>query len=185
VTALLCRTSDSQRLVQKFSLGRGDADDLISLGKTIRMTERIVKGLENASPEGSLYSTEEATQLGVENQVIENLVRRLKLQGTDRLAKAIEDTIDEEGLMKTHIIEDTEASNMMALAERVMTAEGETSVASRTANHFPSETKPTRPALSIRKGTEEGIWIMKVSYDCTIISNLDSSLTLSEQPKHY
>ena len=41
----LRQTHDSQRLVQRFSLGRGDSDDLLSLARTIRETEKILARL--------------------------------------------------------------------------------------------------------------------------------------------
>ncbi len=49
VVLLLGRSHDSQRLVQKFALGRGDPDGLLDLAKTIRATEDIVALLSSAA----------------------------------------------------------------------------------------------------------------------------------------
>ena len=165
ISALLSRTSDSQRLVQKFSLGRGDADDLISLGRTIRMIESIAEELQTTSVEGPKSTTGETVEQDIEKsfRVVENLTQRFQLDGPDRLAKSIEDAIDEDGLMKTHMMEDTAASNMMALAEQVVTTEGEKSTVSKTASDSTSETKPIRAPMSIRKMVEDDVWIMKAS----------------------
>ena len=53
IMSLLRRSYDSQRLVQKFSLGRGDADDLISLLRTIEATSAIASLLEALSVLGN------------------------------------------------------------------------------------------------------------------------------------
>ncbi|EKG21983.1 DNA mismatch repair protein MutS core [Macrophomina phaseolina MS6] len=110
LVALLRRTFDTWRLVQKFSIGRGDADDLLELSKTIQITKDVAQLLENET--GCKAS-------------FEGLVRRLSLDGPGRLSKRILDAIDEDGLSEQHRIEDDEAAAMAGLAAEVLTEEGE------------------------------------------------------------
>ncbi|RVD81352.1 uncharacterized protein DFL_009218 [Arthrobotrys flagrans] len=99
-------THDSQRLVQKMSLGRGDADDLVSLARTIISTQDIVDCISSRLPRKK------------ENlEVIKELMGRI--ERLDELAGRILRSIDENGLMLRHTIEDREAAEMTALAEAV------------------------------------------------------------------
>ncbi|GKT83391.1 mutS domain V [Colletotrichum tofieldiae] len=53
VVLLLRRSHDSQRLVQKFALGRGDPDDLVALANTIHATDSIQQLLAEATDESN------------------------------------------------------------------------------------------------------------------------------------
>ena len=53
VVSLLRCCHDSQRLVQKFSLGRGDPDDLLLLANTIAATENLVSMLKRTQATGN------------------------------------------------------------------------------------------------------------------------------------
>ncbi|GME61198.1 MutS protein-like protein 1 [Neofusicoccum parvum] len=108
--ALLRRTFDTWRLVQKFSVGRGDADDLLELSKTIQISQDVAQLLENETGSGASF---------------DGLVRRLSLASPARLAARILKTIDEEGLSEQHRMEDDEAAAMAGLAVEVLTEEGE------------------------------------------------------------
>ncbi|KKY26180.1 putative dna mismatch repair protein muts [Diplodia seriata] len=52
LAALLRRSFDTWRLVQKFSIGRGDADDLLELSKTVQITKDVAQLLENETNGG-------------------------------------------------------------------------------------------------------------------------------------
>ncbi|EWC48063.1 hypothetical protein DRE_02642 [Drechslerella stenobrocha 248] len=99
-------THDSQRLVQKMSLGRGDADDLVALARTILGTQHIVSRMNETLPTRSESL-----------QVVQNLLGRVS-QLTD-LADTIISSIDENGLMLRHTIEDMKAAEITQLAEVV------------------------------------------------------------------
>ncbi|KAI8965969.1 muts domain V-domain-containing protein [Daldinia sp. FL1419] len=116
LVTLLRRTYDSQRLVQKFALGRGDSDDLVALGNTIRATKDVVALLE------SLKNV--LAEKGVEDNCLTLLLSRITLEEPMNLATRIEKSIDEEGLVQQHQDEDNEASHLLALAEDVVAAEG-------------------------------------------------------------
>src|SRR5437763_6937566 len=64
----LRRSYDSQRLVQKMCMGRGDADDLLALARTIEATKDISKLLCAQKP------VKEETRV-----VLQNLVARLDI----------------------------------------------------------------------------------------------------------
>ncbi|KAK6359966.1 DNA mismatch repair ATPase msh1 [Orbilia brochopaga] len=99
-------THDSQRLVQKMSLGRGDADDLVALARTILATQDIVKRMN-----ASLPTKDES--LAVVNHLLE------RISALTELADKIIKSIDENGLMLQHTIEDMKAAEITELARAV------------------------------------------------------------------
>ncbi|KAK6338425.1 DNA mismatch repair ATPase msh1 [Orbilia blumenaviensis] len=100
-------THDSQRLVQKMSLGRGDADDLVALARTIISTQDIADCLSLRLPKKKKESLE----------VFRGLLARI--ERLEELAGRILRSIDENGLMLRHTLEDREAAEMTALVEAV------------------------------------------------------------------
>lgn len=115
IVTLLRRSHDSQRLVQKFALGRGDPDDFIALANTIRATQRIVARLEET----------EAETGGAAAGCFAPLLSRIQLQSPVELANRIKSSIDEDGLVQQQQNEDDAASQLMTLAENVVVSEGE------------------------------------------------------------
>ena len=112
---ILCRTSDSQRLVQKFSLGRGDADDLISLLQTITAIQELASILEDAKDQNKPSMT------GLEpNHALIDLLQRMVLDGPDALASLISRSIDEDGLMASHRNEENESARMVSMVQGVI-----------------------------------------------------------------
>lgn len=123
ITNLLRRSYDSQRLVQKFSLGRGDADDLISLLRTIEATSMIASLLETrfalseADPKTDFLDRKH-------RQSLQNLSSRLWLEEPKALAARIAEAIDEDGLSESHRIEDTKNAEILSMAQEVLEKEG-------------------------------------------------------------
>ncbi|KAF4555766.1 MutS domain V-containing protein 3 [Elsinoe fawcettii] len=114
IRSLLERTSDTPRLIQKFSVGRGDADDLLSIGRTIDIVESlfgVVK--DHVSP-----STEAARVMALLDDM--NAVDFSRLA---KLAGRIQKAIDEEGLSRQHIAEGDEATALSGFAEQVEESE--------------------------------------------------------------
>ena len=96
----LRQTHDSQRLVQRFSLGRGDSDDLLALSRTIRETEKLLIRLnEQYHPS------------------LEHLVARIVIP--EKLCERIEGSIDEEGLVKRQRLEELETAELGKVVRRV------------------------------------------------------------------
>ncbi|GME40318.1 MutS protein-like protein 1 [Neofusicoccum parvum] len=151
--ALLRRTFDTWRLVQKFSVGRGDADDLLELSKTIQISQDVAQLLENETGSGASF---------------DGLVRRLSLASPARLAARILKTIDEEGLSEQHRMEDDEAAAMAGLAVEVLTEEGEEVKSGSLAKR--AKAKPNGK-LGASKAVETGmpdVWIMRRSASATL-----------------
>ncbi|EMR11722.1 hypothetical protein PNEG_00156 [Pneumocystis murina B123] len=82
IVQLLKKIYDTQRVIQKISLGRKNADDLLALSKTIEITNRIYNCLEKLSDKESV------------NSLLKRIIIPLDL------FKKIQNTIDEDGLMQ-------------------------------------------------------------------------------------
>jgi DNA mismatch repair ATPase MutS len=96
----LRQTHDSQRLVQRFSLGRGDSDDLLSLARTIRETEKILARLKEQHHES-----------------LDHMVSRIVIP--ERLCERIEGALDEEGLVRRQRLEELETAELGKVVRRV------------------------------------------------------------------
>jgi DNA mismatch repair ATPase MutS len=124
ILSLLKKSYDSQRLVQKFSLGRGDADDLICLARTIEASMKIQSIFRerqnlNEADGGKSLSTPRQ-----ERECLDALLSRLNLDGPTTLANLITAAIDEEGLMQQQRVEESSAENVISLAKEVVSNEG-------------------------------------------------------------
>ncbi len=148
VILLLRRSHDSQRLVQKFALGRGDPDDLLDLAKTIQATEDIE----------TLLGTAAANSIN-EHGCLSTVVGRISLEQPLILARRIRESVDEEGLVQQHQIEDSEAGEMIALAQDVAASEG---IAEDDGTVLPKKaTKKKGPSLRDYYGEDNQAWIMR------------------------
>ncbi|KAH7123616.1 muts domain V-domain-containing protein [Dendryphion nanum] len=162
ITLLRC-TFDSLRLVTKFTVGRGDADDLVEVSKTIIITSDIVQTLMDHSESRVAIQCEKPMSTAEirRRACISNFYKRFELDSPLKLAIRIQAAIDEEGLSEQHRIEDDEASEVVELAQDVLGREaGEEDL-----KPFPKRVHP-RPhmiAPSYRSATDgrEDIWIMK------------------------
>lgn len=135
IVLLLKRSYDSQRLVQKFAFGRGDADDLVGLADTIRAVEAISVILTNATEAENIDSVKsnkrgrkkraaEIVSVAPPTSCFASLLSRIKLEEPLKLAERIRMSIDEEGLVLQHQHEDSAASQLLSLAENAVVAEG-------------------------------------------------------------
>ncbi|KAJ0121339.1 MutS domain V [Diaporthe amygdali] len=151
ITLLLRRSHDSQRLVQKFALGRGDADDLLDLASTIKATEDIIAMLLGA------ISTTDAESTAAKES-LKHLTERIDLDSPRKLASRIREAMDEEGIVQQHQIEDSEAGNMIALAQEIVDNEG----SAEDSSLLPKSAKKRKP-VSLRDcyGEDNEVWIMK------------------------
>jgi DNA mismatch repair ATPase MutS len=163
IMALLERTFDSLRLVTKFSYGRGDADDLMELSKTIATTSDIVQSLhEHVTSQGPIpVDTNKGPSEVRRRQCIASLQRRFSLEQPMELARRIEEAIDEDGLSEYHRLEDEQASEMSELAQDVLGREaGEEDL-----KEIPKriQPKPHMIAGSFKSATDgrEDVYIMK------------------------
>ncbi|OAA43056.1 MutS2 protein [Cordyceps fumosorosea ARSEF 2679] len=144
VVTLLRRSHDTQRLAQKFALGRGDADDLVDLANTIQATSQIVSLLNKAVAEPSSES-------------LECLTKRIDIQEPLTLARRITEAIDEDGVVLQHQVAESEASQMMALAEGIVAAEG----SAEDAQSLPKSKKKRPTTIKEYYAEDNDAWIMK------------------------
>ena len=160
---LLGQTFDSLRLVTKFTVGRGDADDLMELSKTIMTTSEIAEALDEH------IALRNSISIDPENQIVETrrrkcipaLRNRFELAQPLELSQRIQDTIDEEGLSEYYRVEDDEAAGIEELAQDVLGREaGEEDLKA-----MPKRIQPKRNVIapSFKSATDgrDDIWIMK------------------------
>lgn len=119
VLALLRLTSDTLRLLQRFSIGKGDADDLLGLARTIDVMARLCGVIKNHIKTQAKASSSEENDL----QCLLDLLDRLELDGPGKVAQAITSAIDEEGLNRQHSAEMEAREEASEMAEEVANAD--------------------------------------------------------------
>jgi DNA mismatch repair ATPase MutS len=177
VVSLLRRTFDSLRLVQKFSLGRGDADDLLSLSRTIQITSQIaammedhVKPCEKIIQENNPEDTASFVRFSRSRDCFRNLLNLLHLDGPSEVSKRVLEAIDEDMLDAQHRIEDNAAAAIVEMAEEVLNDAGE----EQKLKGVPRNVKKAVASIS-RDGSSDDIWIMRRSAS-KILNSLHSQL---------
>ncbi|KAF3001407.1 DNA mismatch repair ATPase msh1 [Curvularia kusanoi] len=163
VVTLLGQTFDSLRLVTKFTYGRGDADDLMELSRTIATTSDLCNAIREHTTFRNSIPIETAKE-GSEvrrRQCMSALERRFDLEGVRDLSTRIQDAIDEDALSEYHRVEDEQAEEMSELAQDVLGREaGEEDL-----KNMPKRIQPKPHAItgSYKSATDgrEDIWIMK------------------------
>ena len=172
VVVLLRRTFDSQRLVQKFSLGRGDADDLLNLVRTIEATSGVISLLQVSSQ--SLQSGQESgNNQNSWSQSMHALSGQVRLQEPLMLASRISAAIDEDGLMRSHRLEESETAGIVSMAQEILQSEGSAEDQSSLPGVLRSKATPKTAADQESDDVET--WIMRRRYvregrgcdDCT------------------
>jgi hypothetical protein len=139
-------------------LGRGDADDLISLARTIEVTDQISQSLSHFIRTYDPRPDAEAAEV----DCLKSVLIRLNLDGPRSLSNRIREAIDEDGLLELGRIEDTDAIEMAALTQDVLTDEG-------SGEDLEMLPKQIRKRVAARKGTsisnrdleDEDTWIMR------------------------
>ncbi|KAL3465335.1 muts domain V-domain-containing protein [Aspergillus heterothallicus] len=161
---LLKRSYDAQRLVQKFTLGRGDPDDLICLSRAIEASKEVKRVLSNKNFDN--MNEEHTSQAS--RQSLQMMIDRLYLDGPTVLADKILSAIDEEGLLQKQRIEDDTAAAAAMLAQEVTLNEG-------SPRDLESLPKKVRAKSGDRATSAED----PLAFD-TWIMRQDASLTLQE-----
>ena len=158
ITNLLRRSYDSQRLVQKFSLGRGDADDLVSLLRTIEATNGIAAALEKHASRWTGCPADEVDSEAL-GPSLQSLRGRLSLDRPNVLAKLIASSIDEDNLVESHRIQETETTDIVTIAQEVLHSEG--SADDQAAMPRVTRAKP-KPKDHVEQEVEaEDTWILR------------------------
>ena len=98
VVALLKRTSDTFRLLQRFSVNRGDADDLLGLARTVEVMSEVSTVLHDHI----IASQDAENGTTIEMGCLWDILNRLSLDGPSKVARAIIAAIDEDSLSRKH-----------------------------------------------------------------------------------
>lgn len=158
ITNLLRCSYDSQRLVQKFSMGRGDADDLIRLLRTIEATTGIASTLErHVAPSKAPLALKNDNQRS--RVPLQALSRRLSLDGPNALAALIASSIDEDSLMGSHRVEETENADIVSMAQEILQNEG--SAEDQVALSRVSHSKVKHKTPTEQDPEDEDTWILR------------------------
>ncbi|OCK75137.1 hypothetical protein K432DRAFT_409280 [Lepidopterella palustris CBS 459.81] len=184
LTALLGKTFDTLRLVQKFSFGRGDADDLVELAKTILTTSEIADLVsEHFSSRNAIPIDPEGCETEKRRRkCLPSLMKRFAMEEVTELAHRIMESIDEEGLSEQHRFEDDQVAEMVGLAQDVLGREaGEEDLKQLPKRIQP---KPRAIAPSFKSATDgrDDIWIMKRTAS-RALKNLHNSLDILTESK--
>lgn len=165
VTLLLKRSYDAQRLVQKFTLGRGDPDDLICLSRAIEASKAIRRVLAGkGSSDSDDVSSPGNTSF---KRALAAMVDRLQLDGPSALANQIIDAIDEEALLQKQRVEDDTAAEAATLAQEVTMNEGMESEL----EELPRKVKNKSTDRTGKEGDESVVadtWIMRRDASSTL-----------------
>jgi DNA mismatch repair ATPase MutS len=156
-------TFDSLRLVTKFTMGRGDADDLLELSKTISTTAEILELLQDhsASRNAIPLDPDKAEAEERRRKCLPGLVKRFEIEKPLLLAERIQEAIDEEGLSEQHRIEEDEAEEMADFAQDVLGREaGEEDLKLMPKRILPKQRMITASFKSATDGRDD-VWIMK------------------------
>lgn len=164
IIALLRRTFDTLRLLQKFSIGKGDADDLLGLAKTIEVMEQLATVLHDhvVAIQGKALEASTKEDGGnarpSEMQFLRDILGRLELKEPAKLAKHIRDAIDEESLDQQHSAEQEDADEAAEMSDDVMTADAAGEVTPRLSRR---SSKKKAAATNGPDDRPEDIWIMR------------------------
>ena len=179
ITSLLRRSFDSQRLVQKFSMGRGDADDLISLLKTIEATSTIASLLDIQS-NSSEVSTETDSLDRKHRLSLQSLRHRLQLEEPKALATRIADAIDEDGLTESHRIEEAEKADVISMAQEVLEKEGSSEDQAAMTRLSRSKAKQ-KPSVD-QEAEQQDAWVLRKNAS-PVLESLHEALDSVRQEK--
>ncbi|KAL8381772.1 hypothetical protein RB595_005841 [Gaeumannomyces hyphopodioides] len=188
IILLLRRCHDSQRLVQKFALGRGGPDDMLDLAKTIKATQDIVTLLKEARDADAHAGTANGGQgqeSEQEDDCLAAMTSRISLEKPAALAEQIRGAIDEEGLMQRHQLEEDEAEQMTELAQQILSEGGleeDAAVLPKTAAAAAAAKRKKPTSIRDYYGVDSEAWIMKPAASDTL-SRLHSELNGMQEEK--
>lgn len=173
VVRLLQRSHDAQRLVQKFSLNKGDADDLMYLARAIGTSKAIQASLE--------HNVQQSESIAKSSSLaISALLLRLDLNGPEQLGHRILEAIDEDGLNQKHRLEESEAADVAALAQEVAMSDALPEEIESMPSKERSHKKP--PEAKDSDSEFEDTWIMRKTASDSLL-RLHEDLDLLRQEK--
>jgi DNA mismatch repair ATPase MutS len=184
IVALLKRTSDTYRLLQKFSIGKGDADDLLGLARTVELMQQVSEIIHDHIV--TRLSQPRSEEEDVTSDIVDNeytflwdILARLDLEKPLKVARNIQEAIDEEGLNQKQLAEETSMAEAESMAEEVITADA----AGEKVPKLSRRKSATQSLSSSGISPPEDIWIMRRNASPTLDrahSDLDELLEARE-----
>ncbi|KAG8527055.1 uncharacterized protein KY384_008484 [Bacidia gigantensis] len=179
VVALLKQSHDSQRLTQKFAMGRGDADDLLGICRTIEVTENIATLLEEA-----VLCFDDRVEINgstsLQRDSLRELQRDLSFDGPAELAETIKFSIDEDGLFQSHRIEEEEQANAVTVAQDMLQSDSSTENQDTLAS--VPKTKARQRVACESDSEDQDPWIMRRSAS-SVLQDLHDILDIMQKDK--
>lgn len=169
VQGLLRKTFDTFRLLQRFSIGRGDADDMLGLARTIEVMQQTFEALQEHVQASKLTDIQDSSpdfDPLTDLQCFENLLGRFELKDPVKVANSIQSTIDEEGLSRKHQVEVDQATEAEAMAEEVMNADAAGEAPPKLARR--ASKKANGGGDTAISNGEQDIWIMRSNASQTL-----------------
>nr|POF20014.1 muts protein like 1 [Quercus suber] len=157
IIALLRQTSDIFRLLQRFSISKGDADDLLGLARTIDVMAQVSRLLEHniVTHQDRITNSDDSTH-NADYGFLLRMLDRFDLDNPTKTARAIQVAIDEEGLSRKHTAEDESRREAEDMVEAVITADS----AGVKGPKLAQRASKSKVASSENAGTDD-IWIMR------------------------
>ena len=135
-------------------MGRGDADDLVSLLRTIIGS----KDITNLLSESVVEENETIKDVSAVPQYIPEFLARFSLDGPMALASKIANAIDEDGLLASHRRDDNESAKSVSMAQDILQDEGTPTDQAAMSRIVRSK---VAKGLIEQSPEEEEIWIMR------------------------
>jgi len=181
VVALLRRTSDTLRLLQRFAIGKGDADDLLSLAKTIDVMGRLSEVLHDhiiVQQDRASEAEEAATTLPIDLGFLWNILSRFDLESPGKVAQSIQDAIDEAGVDRQHVAEVEGQADAAEMTDEVVTADAAGEQAPKLSG------RASKSKATVEETAPDEIWIMRRNASPTLErarADLDKLLGLKHE----
>ncbi|KAF2164403.1 hypothetical protein M409DRAFT_67911 [Zasmidium cellare ATCC 36951] len=160
IVVLLKQTSDTYRLLQKFSVGRGDADDLLGLARTVDIMQQIADRLHDhilVNQDRSVQDRQEHLY-NLDLSFLWDVLERLDLDQPLKAAKNIQAAIDEDGLNQQHLVEESAEAEAEQMSEEATSADAAGQKSPKFSKRRSQQMQQDDRGFELKP---EDIWIMR------------------------
>lgn len=148
-------------MLQRFSIGRGDADDLLALAKTIEVVNQVSAVIRDRLQHEKALDTNPGVGQPERVYPLGAVLDRLEVEEPSKLAVRILKAIDEDGLSQQHEAEQAEAAGFVELAQQAVALDEEEPKPPKRSKTAPS--KPVAASVKLSEQDTGEIWIMRRS----------------------
>ncbi|KAM0722257.1 hypothetical protein Q7P37_001698 [Cladosporium fusiforme] len=170
VQGLLRKTFDTCRLLQRFSIGRGDADDMLGLAKTVAIMQQTTDILREHAESSAKIAPSPPSLLNsgplTELSCLQRLIDRFDLIGPMKISNNIQKTIDEEGLSRKHQAEVEQSADAESMTEEVENADAAGEAPPKLARR--ASNKATTKSTAAIGSDEQDVWIIQKNASATL-----------------